>query len=500
MSDDLKNKLDQAPLEFDTALAWEQLSPKLESAKRRRRGFIWWWMGGAAGLALMLLATLYFYQTTTGEVEHPAQPIVRQKPLSPAATRSAEDRELDGLSDAETLAQASKTAEKTGISLADAGISDERTDSRNASRLNAPARRKASQTVGLKNANAVANDQPLLNESETLNSQARSVSPVNTVREVPISDVLVPESSTISEADTALGDVIDANTDAATLLLSDLLVSPHFDGLTALDVLEITRLPLSEGELKALPALVKSDIQSSGPQKKPYWQIGVLAGAGYEFLRTIEASDSIKGRKLLELRSLRASVTRSFNDRVAITINGQFLQRHELYRTDFTNQYPEVVYNPASLVAGNTAFGDSVTVLSERRLMSDRYARFTRLNVGAMLEYLVPTQVFDFAVYGGVNYTLQQQWKGSRMVQVEAFSPIVEDTRGPYFIEGGLRNRLSYTLGTRVSKPLGTNVRLLFDARAVLLARYNIESAFRELHTESGSSLLFNLGLAWRID
>lgn len=254
----------------------------------------------------------------------------------------------------------------------------------------------------------------------------------------------------------------------------------------------------TDAQLGPVPSFSKSGIPYGKFTTKPYWQIGLLAGAGKDWLSPNDEEQNVSGRTFLETRNLQLGLTRSFNKRLAVTAHAHLSQRHERYRTDFTEQFQETVYNPAALVAGGERFGDSVSVRSSQRMKSDRYATLTRLNLGAVVEYLIPTRFCDYAVFGGINYALIQRWSGSRKVQPEEFSPILEDTQGPYTFENALDRRVSYVIGTRVSKPLGNQLQLLLDTRIVLNSRYSIESAFNKRFSETGHSASLSVGLGWR--
>jgi len=84
-------------------------------------------------------------------------------------------------------------------------------------------------------------------------------------------------------------------------------------------------------------------------------------------------------------------------------------------------------------------------------------------------------------------------------VQPEDFSAIVEDQNGPYSRGTKVGDMLSYVVGVRLSKPLGTNLHLLLDSRAVLNSMNNIESSYGELGSESFSIYTGSLGLGWRL-
>ena len=236
--------------------------------------------------------------------------------------------------------------------------------------------------------------------------------------------------------------------------------------------------------------------------------MGVLAGMGYEQLRPNDRVSEVSGRTTLETRSLQFAIRRSLSKRFAISTNVQIMQRHELYRTDLTERFFETVYNSTALVVGGERFGDSVLVVPRQRIQSDRYATFTRTNIGIVGEYLFSTRFCEYAMYGGLNIAVSQKWNGSRMVQRElpgfsiweGVNPIIEDRRGPYNSIGTVSGLFSYVLGARASKPIGGQFRILLDGRLVLDSDYSIESAYREIFTETGNSVSLSLGLGWRFN
>ncbi len=499
MSDNLKNKLDQEQLEFDTSAAWEQLAPKLDSNKRKRRGFIWWWVGGSASVAFLVFAMLYLLPQDSST----------EPPAVFAEANQVEASKIELSSETVESAPLSISEEKSaGVYSSDALFD---VSSRGSS--------EESPVINLTSKVLNEGDDNLL--STSLNNSHKIVAYDSGSIQFLQENITTENASTpysIFHQDNSLGvgggEDSELTPSRSKADLDQSRSNQTSDGLTSADIVASSKLPYLnllpfelEGseQLGRLPEMPMSRIPYGKLTTKPYWQVGILGGVGKEILSSTNDNFRINGRTILETRSMQLDVKRSFSKRFAVTAHAHILQRQELYRTDLTELYSETVYNPVALVAGGERFGDSVSVLSTNRVRSDRYATLTRLNVGAVGEYLVPTRSCDYGVYAGVNFALVQRWNGSRMVQrvpidrpaPEEMNPIIEDTEGPY---SSLNNRLSFIIGTRVSKPLGRQLNLLFDGRAVLNSHYAIESPFDELFTETGHTFTVSLGLGWRFE
>lgn len=57
---ELKNKLDQRPIDFDREALWERIESQ---PKKKNRAFIWWWFGGISIVVFSLLAGTYLKNT-----------------------------------------------------------------------------------------------------------------------------------------------------------------------------------------------------------------------------------------------------------------------------------------------------------------------------------------------------------------------------------------------------------------------------------------------------
>ncbi|MFK8055129.1 MAG: hypothetical protein AB8F78_03315 [Saprospiraceae bacterium] len=512
MSSDLKNKLDQEPLEFNTSAAWEQLSPKLDSSKRKRRGLTWWWVGGSAGVLFVVLTALYFNAENISEITQTTAVELRQEPSSSSSSSSSDikndvQKEF-GNSDIDINGKASTAGHELVSDLTVAAIVEGPVEVGDLSSNEVSSLSQGRRVVSASGISSreISTDQreestSLLAEGQGRESflQEKSGDPL-TEEENQLRSTLVVESQRGQES-LVLGGFRGerlGNVAPSAYERREPAVGLNADVLSELDLLGLPLFDLKKDyALGPIPDILTGASMSDDKLPiKPYWQVAALAGVGYERVRSNDFE--FLERTALEVRNLQLNVTRSFSKHFAVSAHAQIGQRSELYRTDFTIPFEETIYNPVSRVVGGERFGDSVVVISERRVQSDRYAKFTRLNVGAVAEYLIPTRACDFAIFGGVNYALLQRWSGSRRIQIDPNQSIRDDTVGPYNLDKKYSNQVSYVLGARVSKPIGSQLHLLFDSRVQLLAQYRLssDSAFNLI--EHGNSISVNLGLGWR--
>jgi len=500
MSNELKNKLDQEPLEFDTSMAWEQLSPKLESSKRKRRGLIWWWISGGLGLVVLAAIALFLFNQTPLPIESKQAQVKTANEAFPSLENTVEQR-TDATGTREVIGEIQNADKLVAASLGDGtvasiqGQAKRRGDLSQQSKTSGLGTIKVSEKVedglakqvGKVNRDAVIGYSDASFDSDGL-YHAKSELFVDSAREARQPTTAIIDEG---ELESAPGLLFENSSNTNVNLAVQEMSPIPFLGLAVI----LSEEDLQLGPLPEVGPIVKHEVNIPTPQ---FWQIGLVAGVGKDFISSKSGSSPIRGRTTLETRSLQLSVTRAITNRLAISAHAHLLQRHELYQNRLFTQFNENVFNPEVLLVGGERYGDSVTVVSELLTESTRYATLTRLNIGATLEYLLPTQFCEFAFYGGANLRVIQHWKGSRFVQPEDFSAIVEDQNGPYSRGTKVGDMLSYVVGVRLSKPLGTNLHLLLDSRAVLNSMNNIESSYGELGSESFSIYTGSLGLGWR--